>query len=474
MPRSRSRRFQSRKPNRLGRVVAWSLLGGLVFLVVAFIGLQLWFDAYLCSPEFRRRLGDLTARHLHSRGEYLPIRLAGTTVFSEGFSARGDRSALFSTLQADRLRADFNPRGLLEGVWRIDAITAQRLEIDLDGPRIQLPERPFDSTGATPPRLPVKGWLPNRIDVRAANIRELDLHWGADGSRSAGALDGMAVVIAPSSPEAAPENSSWDISGNGGVLLQEGFPPLTVDSVRMRSRNNALYVTDATLTQAEGGTLSVNGEVQFNDRLAFEVKMKNVSVSPFITKDWRAKFTGQFEGNVRLAASMPLTGKPEIEGSMRITRGQLEALPLLDRIALFTRTAQFRRLNIENASGDFRQNGERLEVRNFVAESPGLIRIVGTFSVENEAIDGTFEVGITPGTLRWLPGSKERVFTVERDGYLWAPMRLTGPLDSPREDLTARLTVAAADEILDEAGNVDERVEDVARDILDFVSPLLH
>jgi hypothetical protein len=474
MPRPRSRRSNSKKPKRLAKVVAWSALGLLVLLVAAFVGVRLWFNAYLASPEFQRLMGALTARHLHSQGDYQPIRFSGTTVFSDGFSAEGDGSALFSTLRADQLRADFNPRGLFDGVWQIDDITAQRLEVELDGPRIRLPEpTPAETSRPKEAKTPRRGWIPRRIDIRAANIRELVLRWGADGTRPSGALDGTAVTIVPTNPGGASEDSAWEISGNGGVLAQQGFSPLTVDSVRMRYRGDALYVTEATFAHDGGGTVSVNGEVRFGDGLAFEVELSNVPVTPYIPEDWRAKFTGQLQGRVRIASPMPLTGKPDIEGSVRVTEGQLQALPLLDRIALFTRTQQFRRLDIRNTSGDFRRTGDRLEVTNFVAESPGLIRIQGAFAVENDEIEGAFEVGITPGSLRWLPGSQERVFTTARDGYLWAPMRLTGPLDSPREDLTARLTVAAAEEILGEAEDVDEKVRDAARDILDFVSPLL-
>lgn len=476
MPRPHFRRPQeNRFTRRFGSLFAWIALGILVVLVGAFIGIRIWFNAYLGSPEFRRLMGDLTARYLHGEGEYQPIRFSGTSVFSDGFSAKGGETAPFSSLRADQLRADFNPRGLFDGVWRIDDFSAQRLEVDLDGPRVRLPEPEgaSDKKPSAAETSPDTGWLPGKLDIRSANIRDLVLRWGGDGSRPAGLLEGTAVEIEPGNPGSATGDAALEILGKGGVLTQEGYSPLTLETVRMRYRKDAIYVTEATFSHPDGGTVGVTGEVHFEDALAFDIELNNVPIEPYIPEDWRAKLSGQVQGSVHVKAPMPPNGALEVEGSLRLIQGRLEALPLLDEIAMFTQTKEFRRISITNTSCRFHRAGGRLDVTDFVAESPGLLRIQGALVVENGEIDGTFEVGVTPGSLSWLPGSRKRVFTTERDGYLWAPMRLTGPLEAPREDLTARLTDAAADEILGGAENLNEKVKDTARKILDFGSSLL-
>jgi hypothetical protein len=109
-------------------------------------------------------------------------------------------------------------------------------------------------------------------------------------------------------------------------------------------------------------------------------------------------------------------------------------------------------------------------VRNFIAESEGLIRIEGTFTVENSAIDGTFQVGVTPASLQWLPGSRTRVFTDVRGAYVWAPMHLAGPLNSPTEDLTPRLAAAAGNEVIEQVGSA---VKDATKTMKDGVKSAL-
>ena len=148
---------------------------------------------------------------------------------------------------------------------------------------------------------------------------------------------------------------------------------------------------------------------------------------------------------------------------------------MLDEISTFTRNLQFRRLNLSTASGEFTQDDTRLRVKNFVAESDGLIRVEGAFTIEKGNIDGTFMVGVTPATLQWLPGSQAKVFTESRAGYVWAPMRLTGPANKPTEDLSPRLIAAAQGAIIEgvqnAAGQAVKTGTDAAKSLLDLVLP---
>jgi hypothetical protein len=162
---------------------------------------------------------------------------------------------------------------------------------------------------------------------------------------------------------------------------------------------------------------------------------------------------GSISGEIDVRTPLPMNNALIVSGKLSLDNGQLEALPVLDQIATFTRLQQFRTLKLTRASADFRQENQRITVQNFVAESVGLIRMEGAFTVQNGMIEGAFEVGVTPSSLQWLPGSQERVFTQTRGGYVWTPMRLTGPLDKPEEDLSPRLAAAAKGAIIDGVEN---------------------
>jgi len=101
-----------------------------------------------------------------------------------------------------------------------------------------------------------------------------------------------------------------------------------------------------------------------------------------------------------------------------------------------------------------------------VAEASGLLRVEGAFTVGKGEIVGDFKVGVTPSSLQWLPGSRARVFTESRDGYAWAPMRLTGPIDHPSEDLSPRLATAAAGEVIQ---GVESTVRETTKGVLEWL-----
>ncbi|MEM9015970.1 MAG: hypothetical protein AAGC68_03070, partial [Verrucomicrobiota bacterium] len=133
---------------------------------------------------------------------------------------------------------------------------------------------------------------------------------------------------------------------------------------------------------------------------------------------------------------------------MNVNEAVIESVPVLQLIAEYTRNDQFKHLALSEARTDFRREGDRLELTDLVLQSDGLVRVTGSMTMEGELMNGVFEVGVTPGTLRWIPGAERKVFLDERDGFLWAPMTVTGTIAEPKEDLSGRLIAAAGEAIL--------------------------
>ncbi len=93
--------------------------------------------------------------------------------------------------------------------------------------------------------------------------------------------------------------------------------------------------------------------------------------------------------------------------------------------------------------------------------------------------------------MRWIPGAERLVFVEDRDGFLWAPLRLSGTTTEPKEDLTGRLVAAAgeaiitdlptgllegAQELLNPGGGEtkSEDLIDQGKKMLDLLSPFLN
>lgn len=456
--------LQAPTHRRAKLALAW--FGGVVvLLLVAWFGVKAWLVAYLHGPEFQRFVNARLGETLRAEVDCAPLRFEGFDVFCDGVKARGYEGSPFAEARVEQVRARFSLRKIFARAWEIEHIDAERIVVKLDGTRLAAPLN--RSTAARTAKSGI-GWLPNRLEVAAAKVRDVEIAWG-DLPSSAGSLRGVAV-------QAKPVENGWDVDGEGGGLVVAGLPPLDVAALRLRHRGSVLFVNEAKFNGRTGGNVVASGEVDFAKSLDLQAKIDGIDMEPFLADDWRARLHGKMTGDIRVQSALPSVGPPAVSGSMRLAGARVEALPVLDQIAVFTRTAQFRQLALTRVSGDFRRDASRLEVTKLLAESEGRLRVEGGFSVAQGQIDGAFQVGVPPSLLAWLPGSQERIFTTARDGYLWAPMRLTGPVDAPSEDLSGRLAAAAGEAVLEKVEGVTRDAiqtgKDAAKGVLDLLAPL--
>jgi hypothetical protein len=91
--------------------------------------------------------------------------------------------------------------------------------------------------------------------------------------------------------------------------------------------------------------------------------------------------------------------------------------------------------------------------------------------IRGNQLDGSFRLGIAPGTLATIPGAESEVFVPGERGLLWTSLRITGTVDNPKEDLTDRLVAAAGIRMFEQLPKSGERVIKFAQSILGGSSP---
>jgi hypothetical protein len=449
-----------RWPRRLG--ISTAVL--LVLLGVGWFAGRAWLDGYLRGPEFRRFLEKRVGDTLKAEADLAPLAFTGLNVYTDGLTAQGFEGAPFAHAGAENVRMKFSLRRFFDRVWQVDDVQIERVAVRLDGTRLSRPPTPQE-----PPRAPRSGpgWLPNRLEIASALVREVNLDWG-DTPSTAGGLHRVEL-------RASFQEKSWELQGRGGTLTTPGMPSLDLVETRLRQKERQLFIQSASFNAHGGGTISATGEVDFDNEVDVLAKLDGIDIQPLLPEDWRARLHGHASGEVRVQSALPVKGPVTVSGTIKLRDGRLEALPVLNQIAAFTRTQQFRQMPLSEASAEFRRDKDSFSVSQLVAESIGLMRIEGGFRVIHGEIDGTFQVGVAPATLQWIPGSQERVFTVARGSYLWTTMRLTGPVDSPKEDLSGRLATAAGDAIVDKVENTARDVfragKDAAQGALDWLMP---
>jgi hypothetical protein len=418
--------------------------------MAAAVSIRVGFGWYVKSEAFQRRTAAAVGHALRADGTFTPFQLADATFYSDRFVARGSRGAFFSDLQADQIRAAFNWRALFHRTCQIDELNVQRLAVrfaNQHGPEIRPTKRESEA------RQPVPRW---KLDLRKANIAQSTWDWVTN--------DGNPGSITGSSFTLTPNGDSWLIDGNGGKMSQSGWPALSIESARLRYTSSSLFVTDSVLRTGTG-RITLSGEVEFRKAADLQTQFTDISLTPLLPADWRLRLSGKMSGTASIHAPLA-DGSIYVEGRMQLTDGQVEALPLLDQIAAFTRTERFRRVSLTKASLSFARDSSLITAKDIMIESEGLMRIEGACTVVNDQIDGVFQIGVTSASLQWLPGSQARVFTIAHDGYYWTSLRLAGPVAHPTEDLTPRLVAAAAGEILQ---NAQDTVLDAAKSILELV-----
>ena len=226
--------------------------------------------------------------------------------------------------------------------------------------------------------------------------------------------------------------------------------------------NEPTFYLQELVARQDGGEIVVSGEMRPQDKADMQFVVKSVNVAPFLPDDWRARLHGRLAGDVRAVFSTRDgdSAPAQISGKLRLEGGHIEALPVLAKLAEFTKTEQFRRMRLDELSGEFFTQPKGVSVSKFVLESKQLLVVRGAFTIIDDQVEGSFDVGITPGPLQWLPGSQEKVFTVNRDGYAWTTMRVTGPTSAVKEDLTSRLVAAAESAAI-------QKVTDTAKGVLE-------
>lgn len=477
---------------KTGRWILIVVVGLLAGVAAGAVALHVAVNRWLASDEFRMWASREVSGALGVEGQFLPPRWSQATVYSEGFFGRGAPGGGLSSVRADQVRAQFDPRGMFEGVWRLDSLTAGRVGIVLGGagqgkggtegarpvaaeptptPGVGDAVAPPDrGAGAARVRKRAGGWkwsmpwLPRRFEMRRVRVDEFDLRWPAGGGKQ-GSITGTVV-------EARPEGAAWEFQGKGGTLRHPGVPDMAIGEFRVRLDWPALYVTSADLKLEDGGSggVSLSGEAVFAGQqpIDLDVRVEGLPIGRFLDGDWRARVDGRLSGRARFRGPTRGEGGLTADGDIRITEGKVEALPVLNEIATLTGTRDFRSFKLDRATSKVRWADERLAFEDLWIESQGLVRINGAVADSRGQVEGLLEVGTTEARLRLIPGARRHVFTREADGYVWAQpgVKVSGTRKQVIEDLTPRLASGAVREVQENVGGAVRTVIDVIDSLL--------
>lgn len=455
----------------LGRVIAISLGIVVLLLVVGGFALNSWLQGWLKGPEFRGLVEAQTGKALGGKAAFSPFVWSGPSVFSPDLDLQGNPGKPVETLRAQQIRADVNWRAAFSGAWHVRRIDVTRLDISIPPAKPASPAaeatadvHAIEQVARAESSLP--SWLPSQFNLDEVAVQDANVNLG-----EAGAIRNSVLTVKP-------EGAGWIFDANGGKFDPPAvLKQLDIDHIRVRLQQGVVYLTDAHLRSGGAGRITANGEIGGHEKpYDIRITWQNIDAAEVLDDVWENRLSGLINGEIEVVPAAP--GAAPVRGKFNLMEGLLHGLPIQEDIARFTRSPQFQRMPIHELSSDFETDGAVTDFTNFILESKGLLRMVGSGRVgPGNAVSGTFQIGVTPQTLQWLPGSQEKVFVESRDGYLWTSIRIGGTLDSPTEDLSNRLARAMGEQVIETGVQILESAPEKTREALDraidILSPFL-
>lgn len=458
--------MSTRSRRRLGKKKRWPLvLAALLALVVAgFLAMPMlvlgWVRDYLQAEAFRERMETLFGTELEGEARLSPLRWNGDEVNVAELSAR---TVDGWSVQADGMRVTLDWNAFRQGKWRLLGGGADLLLIQHTGAsrsRVQPTLKPTavgagsaDSEEALPRWL--QAYLPDTVEVEPLNISRVEiLHPGPWNLRET-SLKIAGWRQGEDSLQAVLEGGRIETPVR--LPAQEHPATLKVTRASLRLMEQDIHLKEASLSWLASSEITVSGHLK-PEEAAWEAQCSftRVPLNECVTEDWRLRLAGELEGE--LSCRGTFSSPPEVTGPVRVKQGVLTALPVLDRLAAYTGVEKFRRLILDKAEAELTVSGPVCQFDKVELHSNGLLHLQGSLVVQNGQIQGNFLLGLTPETLKWIPGAQQHVFTAQNPagppGLLWTTLQINGSLEAPREDLSGRLAQAAGRVLLDAPGEI--------------------
>ena len=451
--RSRRRRAAAGKQARqgwLGKLALGLILLGLVGAAIVYASVR----SYLHSDEFRKFLSVKTSEAVGVDGEFTPLRWDGLAVDTDAFDASGN--GVIRNLRVDGLHTEVSVGGFSRGVWEIRESRLQRLEISLDA-RNQ--ETANSVRKPAPPPAKASGWLPQEVELQGIDVREVVFKAMLD----AGPVSATRVRVRV---DPAEKKQAYRVElADGTIRLPISWvPELKLSRARLRYQDGRVFLNSSSAGAWNDARLELSGEWDLTSNCySLEGVASGVRCEDVFSEDWAKRCAGEMSSELNLDNH---DGTAVARGRLTIQKGTLTALPVLDALAAYADTRRFRMLALSEASTNWRWKDGELFFSKLAIGSEGLVRLEGNLSIRGRQLDGTFRLGLAPGTLSAIPGAETKVFIAGERGLLWAPLRITGTLDDPIEDLSERLKDAAGQRMFEIIPETGEKALKFTRTIL--------
>ena len=443
-------RKRAKKKSLLTRLLVWSGALIVIGLLVSALSAYVWMQNFIKSDAFRTLLAAQLGNATGSTATIEALNWSGNNIFVPKATLSPERGQAWQQIEADGVQSGLDFSGVRRGVWSIPNISMDWLRMEMRDPK----SAPVAETPASDPALIIKpkapswfsGWIPKRTEIGNVDVQSFEFNPAKDAA-------GVKVSGLKLNAKPASDPGAWLLRGSDGKLLITGVAePFRINSTSARLDAKSLAINDLATHWIGDSEVTAHGDLAFDHAKgwSFTGHYSNLDLRNLLGPGWKERISGVLEGDYEANSQAP--SPLALNSKVVVKSGVVQNFPVLDRIADFTRTERFRRVVLDTATADVKRQGDITKVTHLVLQSNGLMRIEGDLTMDGQNVQGTLFVGVSPETLRWIPGAQGQVFTDSRasaPGFVWTTVQLSGTMNDPREDLSNRLLAAAGKALID-------------------------
>jgi hypothetical protein len=414
------------------RPVLWILIGvGLVILVAALTLASEKATAIVSGPGFRQMIDKETSKGLKFEAHYQPLSRVGLLgLHTDSFLGDHGRKTIVS-IQANDISGWFNPFGIGLRRWQLDDLHIKAGTVWLQ----KTEATPGEPKG--PP--PIPWWAifwPYRVHLEDIKVDDATVLFKLQDKES-----GLYHIFL----EITPNGRDFEYDGRGGVFKTPMTPALNLEHVHLLIRKPRLYCPIFVLGDDPDHPeeqMSVTGDAGLQDDKSMHVnaKIQSLSVSPWLPENLRAHVLGRMSGDVDYHSTGTGLETAQASGSIAIADGVLHQLPALEQYFKSTGSPDPGDLHLQTCQSDVRWEQGAIMAENLQIECPGVFRLTGHFNIaKDKTLTGELRLGLTDAYLTWLPSAKTTIFTIDDGDYHTTVIELSGTLQKPHQDLSARV-----------------------------------
>jgi len=430
------------------------LLGAI--LILLFFSTWIGIHFLVHGDLFRAWLSKKVSRSLHADGRLEPLTWEGSNFRSAGFSATGNPKSKLRSLKVTNISAHIDWHQLLKGQFVIDHLNAEKIEAVVGKGLSQPSAEPTHRA----PGFKFSDLLPSRVRVDYFFVGDANLHWQTTLGDS-GQFTGTKVTATQRQPD------QWDVEAIGGKAQHAAYPVMEVQRAHGTVNRESIVIQDAQAALPGGTSIQLAGNIDIAKQLnaTLTANFANLDTNAVFPVAWR--FGGKMSGHLVYKGDLDRFEHGEVTGSVKISGAAIDLANVFGTLHQLARFGGLNDVQLDSIATDIRYQERNTQFSNFQASYQDQIRLEGTGSMGPGHIDANLLLGLSPKILGWIPGAEERVFTDQKDGLRWTPVRISGTPEQPKEDLTKRLVSAFRDKMTNE-------FKGQAKDAIKSLLELLH